>query len=81
MCLAIPMQITAIDGLNAQCQARGAERQVSLWLLQDDPPAVGDFVMVSMAQAQRQMSAEDARQSWELYDQILATLDGQAAAD
>ncbi len=74
MCLAIPMQITAINGLNARCQARGAERPVSLWLLQDDPPALGDFVMVSMAQAQRKVSAEDARLSWEMYDQILAAM-------
>ena len=76
MCLAIPMQITAIDGLNAQCQARGAERQVSLWLLQDDPPAVGDFVMVSMAQAVRIVSAEEAQLSWDLYDEILAYTPG-----
>jgi len=72
MCLAIPMCITAVDGLNARCEARGIYRDISLFMLQDDPPAIGDFVMVSVGQAVRKVSPEDARLSWELYDQILA---------
>ena len=74
MCLAIPMQITEINGLSAQCEARGAQRSVSLFALRDEMPTVGDYVMVSMAQAVRQVSAEEARLSWELYDQILAEM-------
>lgn len=74
MCLAIPMQITAIDGLSAHCEARGVHRDVSIFMLRDDPPQIDDFVMVSMGQAVRKVSAEDARLSWELYDQILADL-------
>ncbi len=74
MCLAIPMQITQIDGLMAQCEARGAQRTISLFMLRDEPLAVGDYVMVSMEQAVRQVSAEEARLSWELYDQILAAM-------
>jgi hydrogenase expression/formation protein HypC len=72
MCLAIPMRITAIDGLNARCEARGIYRDISLFMLQDEPPAIGDFVMVSVGQAVRTVSPEDARLSWELYDLILA---------
>ncbi len=72
MCLAIPMQITALNGLTALCEARGAQRSISLFLLRDDLPEVGDHVMVSMEQAVRKVSAEDARLSWELFDQILA---------
>lgn len=74
MCLAIPMKITQINGLSAQCEARGAQRSVSLFALRDEMPAVGDYVMVSMAQAVRQVSAEEARLSWELYDQILVEM-------
>lgn len=66
------MQITAIDGLSARCEARGIEREISLFMLQDEPPGIGDYVMVSLGQAVRKVSAEDARLSWELYDQILA---------
>ncbi len=74
MCLAIPMQISTVDGLVARCEARGATREVSLFMLRDALPAVGDFVMVSMNQAVRQVSAEEAQLSWDLYDQILAEL-------
>ena len=74
MCLAVPMQITAINGLSAHCEARGVHRDISLFMLRDDPPQINDFVMVSMGQAVRKVSAEDARLSWELYDQILADL-------
>jgi len=74
MCLAIPMQITQIEGLTAECEARGAVRNVSLFMLRDESLAVGDYVMVSMEQAVRQVSAEEARLSWELYDQILAAM-------
>lgn len=56
----------------ARCEARGSEREISLFLLQDDPPAVGDYVMVSVGQAVRKASAEEARLSWEMYDLILA---------
>jgi len=76
MCLAIPMQITAIDGLSASCEARGAQRSVSLFALRDELPKVGDFVMVSMAQAVRIVSAEEAQLSWDLYDEILAYTPG-----
>jgi len=72
MCLAIPMCITAVDGFNARCEARGIYRDVSLFMLQDEPPEIGDFVMVSVGQAVRKISPEDARLSWELYDLILA---------
>ena len=74
MCLAIPMQITAVEGLSACCEARGIQRDISVFMLRADPPVVGDFVMISMGQAVRKVSAEDARLSWELYDQILAAI-------
>ena len=74
MCLAIPMQITVVNGLTARCEARGAAREVSLFMLRDDLPELGDFVMISMGNAVRRVSPEDARLSWELYDQILNEL-------
>jgi hydrogenase expression/formation protein HypC len=72
MCLAIPMCITSVNGLNARCEARGVFRDISLFMLQDDPPALGDFVMVSNGQAVRRVSPEEARLSWEMWDLILA---------
>jgi hydrogenase expression/formation protein HypC len=75
MCLAIPMQIVEIDGYNARCEAKGEERTVSLFLMQDEALAVGDYVMVHTGYAREKMSAEDARLAWELYDEMLATLE------
>jgi hydrogenase expression/formation protein HypC len=66
------MQITQVDGFSARCEARGVQRDITLFMLRDELPTVGDFVMVSMEQAVRIVSAEDAALSWELYDQILA---------
>ncbi|MBK6742886.1 MAG: HypC/HybG/HupF family hydrogenase formation chaperone [Hydrogenophilales bacterium] len=74
MCLAIPMQIEAIDGLNARCQAKGVQREVSLFMLQDDPPGVGDHVMIQLGYAIRRVTEDEARASWELFDQILAEI-------
>ena len=76
MCLAIPMQIQSIEGLAARCEAKGVWRDVSLYLLQDDPPRVGEFVMVSLGNAIQKVSEPDARLAWELFDQILAEIGG-----
>ncbi len=71
MCLAIPMQIETIDGFTARCQAKGVWRDVSLFMMQDEPPVVGDFVMVHVGYAIQKIAESDARTTWELLDQIL----------
>lgn len=71
------MQITAVEGLSARCEARGFEREISLFMMQDEPVAVGDFVMVSVGQAVRKVSPEEAKLSWEMYDLILAETPNQ----
>lgn len=71
MCLAVPMQVTRIDGLNARCAIRGVEREVSLFLLQEQNVQVGDFVLIHVGYAIQTLSAEEAAASWELFDQIL----------
>ena len=71
MCLAIPMQIESIDGYLARCQAKGIYRDVSLFMMQDELPLVGDFVMVHVGYAIQKVTEADARSAWELYDQIL----------
>lgn len=71
MCLAIPMQIESIEGYTARCEAKGVRREVSLFMMQDDLPAIGDFVMVHVGYAIQKIAESDARTSWELLDQIL----------
>ena len=72
MCLAIPMQVMAIDGHVARCSAKGIEREVSLFLVQDDPPAIGDFVVVHVGYAIQKTTPQEARSAWEPYDEMLA---------
>jgi hydrogenase expression/formation protein HypC len=79
MCLGIPMQIQSIDGFLARCEAKGIQREVNLFMLQDASLREGDFVMVHVGYAIQKMSVEEARSAWELYDEILA-LEAQADA-
>jgi len=72
MCLGIPMQIVAIDGYNARCTAKGVMREVSLFMLQDEPVTVDDFVMVHVGYAIQKMSEQEAHSTWELLDEMLA---------
>ena len=70
MCLAIPMQISHIEGYNARCSAKGVQREVSLFLLQDDDMQVGDYVLIHVGYAIQKISEEDALTAWELFDQM-----------
>ena len=72
MCLGIPMQVVAVDGFQARCQAKGVSRDVSLFLLQHDPVTVGDFIMVHVGYAIQKMTEQEARSAWEVYDEMLA---------
>ncbi|SFH57063.1 Hydrogenase maturation protein HypC [Nitrosospira sp. Nsp14] len=78
MCLGIPMQIIDIDGFNALCEAKGVRREASLYLLQGEEVALGDFVMVHVGYAIQKMNESDARSAWELHDEILASGAGSA---
>lgn len=71
MCLAIPMRIESIEGYTARCQAKGVWRDVSLFMMQDQVPQIGDYVMVHVGYAIQKMTEADARSTWELFDQIL----------
>lgn len=78
MCLAIPMQIVEIDGYNARCSTKGVFREVSLFMLQGEPVAIGDYVMVHVGYAIQVMSEQEARSAWELFDEMLAAEAGHA---
>lgn len=71
MCLGIPMRIVLINGYSAECEARGASRTVSTFLLQHEDLAVGDLVMVHNGKALSKMSEDEAKLAWDAYDEIL----------
>jgi len=80
MCLAVPMRIIEVDGFSARCEARGIERQASLFLMQHEDLQVGDLVMIHVGNAIQKMTEEEAHTVWELYDEMLA-LDTESRAN
>ena len=75
MCLAIPMKVMEVDGFNARCEAKGVEREVSLFMMQGEDVAPGDHVMVHVGYAIQKVSEEDAQSSWEVIDQVVAAME------
>jgi len=72
MCLAIPMRVVQVDGLFARCEAKGIERTVSLFLMQEDTVVPGDQLMIHVGYAIQKISEQQARSAWDLYDEMLA---------
>ena len=72
MCLAVPMKITAIDGFLCTCEARGIEREVSLFMLQGEDLKIGDNILIHVGYAIQRISEKEAAESWSLFDEMLA---------
>jgi hydrogenase expression/formation protein HypC len=64
------MEVMAFDGFQARCSAQGVEREVSLFLMQDEAISIGDFVLVHVGYAIQKMTPQEARSAWELYDEV-----------
>jgi hydrogenase expression/formation protein HypC len=67
------MKIKSIDGFQCTCEARGIERDVSLFMLQGETLEPGDHVLVHVGYAIQKVSADEALQSWQLFDEILSS--------
>ncbi|MBN8928613.1 MAG: hydrogenase assembly protein HypC [Rhodospirillales bacterium 69-11] len=76
MCLGVPMEVIAITAGLARCRAKGVERDVSLALLEDQPVAPGDWVLVHVGYAIQTVAAETAASAWALLDRMIAAEDG-----
>jgi hydrogenase expression/formation protein HypC len=73
------MQIIEINGFVARCEAKGVQREVSLFMLQDEALAINDYIMVHVGYAIQKITEQDALSSWELFDEILlATVNADA---
>ena len=66
------MQIQEINGYIARCVAKGVERDVSLFMLQDESLNTGDHVVVHLGYAIQKVTPQEARVAWEIFDQMLA---------
>jgi len=66
------MQVKTVDRFQCLCEAKGIEREVSLFMMQDEVIEPGDFVLVHVGYAIQKVSAEDAAESWQLFDEVMA---------
>lgn len=81
MCLGIPMIILEIDQFMARCEAKGVERDVSLFMLQDESVQVGDYVVIHAGYAIQTISQADAAAAWQIYDDMLNAEDHNKGLD
>ena len=72
MCLGIPMQVLSIEGFVARCEAKGIQREMNLFLMQEQDVSPGDYLVMHGGYAIQKVSREEADSAWEIYDQILA---------
>lgn len=75
MCLTIPMKVEEVQGLQARCSAKGVERTASLAFVMDEPPEPGEYVLINLGHVVQKVSAEEAEETWRLFDQLLAAED------
>ena len=72
MCLGIPMQIREINGFVACCEAGGVQRDVNLFMMQEEALSVDDFVVVHVGYAIQKITPQEAQTAWELYEEMFA---------
>ena len=70
MCLAIPARIVELNDDNAVVDAMGNRFDAKTTLLAD--VKVGDIVLVHAGFAIATVDEEEARKTWELFDEIIA---------
>lgn len=75
MCLAIPMQVIAVDGVMATIKAEGLVQRCSLALLPD--AAVGDFVLVHAGYAITVLDQDEAGERLQLFAEMEALEDDE----
>ena len=79
MCVAIPSKIISKNGLLAIIEVYGARREVNLMLLPEEAE-IGDYVLVHVGYAIQKISPQEARSTWEVYDQMLTAEAGSPDA-
>ena len=71
MCLAVPMEITKIEGDVADVAVGGVTRQVRLDLM-PEKAEIGDYVIVHAGFALNRLNREEALETIKLFQQVLS---------
>jgi hydrogenase expression/formation protein HypC len=74
VCVAFPMRISSIDGLEAKAEAGGVSRTVSLWLTPE--AGVGDYVYVHAGYAISLVDEDAALETLRLLRQLVQADNG-----
>jgi len=73
MCLGIPSKIIRIEDTRATIDVYGAQRDISLMLLEDQVK-IGDYVLVHAGFAIQKLQEDDAKETLKLFDEYLEGL-------
>ena len=68
MCLAVPLKITSIDGMDAIAERDGVRRKIRIDLLKN--PKIGEYVMVHAGFAIERLNEEQAQQNLEAAKEV-----------
>ena len=68
--MGVPMKIISISETTARCFRQGIERDVDIFLLLDQSPKLGDFVLVHVGYAIQKIEQDEAETRWQLIDQM-----------
>lgn len=75
MCLAIPVQITSINGTEADVSVGGITKKASLWLT---PQAkVGDYVLLHAGYAIAIVNETEAEETLSIFREMAEKMEGQ----
>lgn len=73
MCLAVPGKILEIDGPHGILEVMG--NQIKVFLSMIENPKIGDYVLVHAGMAIGKISAQEARETTELLEEMARALD------
>jgi len=76
MCLGIPSKIISIENLKATIDVYGAQRDISLMLLENEVQ-VGDYVIVHAGFAIQKLQEDVAKETLGYFNQYLEALDAE----
>jgi len=68
MCLAIPVQITSIDGTEAEVEFGGIAQKISVFLTPE--ARVGDYVLLHAGYAISVIDEEEAQETLRIFEEI-----------
>ena len=71
MCLAVPMEVTRIDGNRAWVSVGGTKREIRLDIV-DESPKLGDYVIVHAGFAIRRIDEQEALETLDMFRKMVA---------